>query len=878
MFDPGQDQNQSNADNSPSATPTVDQNQPDAGGPPATNGRNIPFTVYHPQTGEPIVTHIDDAMQGIANGQYTVPRDQSYNIQKDGQGFTIDGSDLMTALHNGYTFDTTHDKAIRDYKESHSGPLGQAETAMLSFGNQFLGGIPDVAARMGVNRWMPKDNPLPTLDEWNALQEVNPGANITGGIAGFGTGLLLSGPMKGLAKFSGIAGEAVENLASKALAKTIVARTGEIAGARTVAADIVSRIAGSATEGAVFMAPQAATEAALGDPAAGGESLAWGVGIGAGFGITGELGKQILNAGKKFISSNAIDTAGDFVREAGKKMANVGTGIDERAIDNYVANPTAVNNAPALEEVTEKVRAAMDDAIQNGKTGSADSFKILDNSGVRFSRDEIWKPYQQAIDNLSEVAQAKPSVKAALLDIEKTGRQMVDLADEQGGVLTGRQMKWHMQELDSMTNYSNPQSLVQKYGTDALVNNTIKGIRYDIDQTLKNAVPEYRDQMAKVADTIAAYKNLSSGIRTEKSLENTLKRVMNGKDRWASEALANFDAENQTNFSEDLKNAWTKAQFEKATTNGSRKTLGFGMQGAAMGYGIAGPVGGLIGGAAGAATGMAADRFGTGWVKSWLDGLFLAEKAVNNATSKLDSIPNVISRKLPAEPGTLSTGSLTQILGPKHKMSEEESFDKIQDHLNKFQTNPQYAQATVKKFANPIIQGGAPQIGMQFSMAMHRGHNYLYNALPKNVNIQSPFSPPIKAKPSGADMSSFLRKADIVNNPFNAVHYAVNGTLAPEHIDAIKTVYPNIYKYMQVHLQHMAATDPVAIPYVSRVNLSQLFSEPLDFSMHSHFMADLQNSFVFPNDGSQEKKEEIDIASGVQSVTDKFQMARTEKS
>ena len=156
--------------------------------------------VYHPITKEKLTVPQEQAYQGLIMGEYDVPAASDYDVLKDtgelgGNSYKIKGVDLVKALKGGFTFDTPEAKAIRAYKRDNQGVLGGTKAFAASAANQALIGIPEVAAKLGVSRWLPdfvNKNTL-TMEEWEALHEIQPGAALAGGVTGF-VGSLLGGP------------------------------------------------------------------------------------------------------------------------------------------------------------------------------------------------------------------------------------------------------------------------------------------------------------------------------------------------------------------------------------------------------------------------------------------------------------------------------------------------------------------------------------------------------------------------------------------------------------------------------------------------------------------------------------------------------------
>jgi hypothetical protein len=833
------------------------------------------MTVYDPQSRKPINTTQDDAFQGLVTGQYTVPADQTYGVIKDngelgGEAYTVQGTELVKALKGGFYFDTPETKAIREYKADNSGVLGGAKAFAASAANQALLGIPEVAGKLGVARWMPdfiNKNTL-TMDEWQALHEVHPGSSFAGGTAGF-IASLLGGPGSIAARAAVTTGE----LGERGLAKIIGATAADQVGSRTAtqaAKEIVAKLGGATIEGATFMAPQAVTEAVLGDPEAAAESLMSGGLVGGAFGGATMLGSKLIKAGAKLISPEKIETAGQAISETGKSALEVATGINRQAMNRYIENPDAINAAKSLPEITDDFLEKVKQVREEGTLSSAKSRQILEQSPVSFSANEISAPFVSTIDKLGEIAKVNPNAEKALNSIVNYGAQLEKVAIQQGGIFKANQVKDVLGYLDSLVSYEGS----KEFGLDKLVENQIKGIRRNLDFLIKDTIPEYAEHMSELSEATKVAKDVASSFRSEKGAENLLKRIMSGKDRFTEAKLEKFDEFFGTNYVNDLKDSYTKQAFEKETTNGSRKALTYGSAGAGLGGAFAGPMGALVGGSIGAVTGAAADKFGTGWVKKALDIVETANKQVTETTGKLQGMkPWLEDLKKSGKVKGAAVMPLNQFFNDERKENDDQALEKIQSAAATYVSNPALLQQKIKTFTQPLRDANATKVADQLEISLQKSVQYVYDNMPKEMLPQSPFAPKIKMKPSPSAMSDFKNKLEVLKNPWSILDHVKDNTLSPAHVHSLQSNYPALYNYMKVHVQHSAATNPVPLSYQRRIALGTLFGMSLDTSLEPSKLLDLQTSFIAPEDGSKERQAEIDVASQAILGTDKFQKA-----
>lgn len=89
-----------------------------------------------------------------------------------------------------------------------------------------------------------------------------------------------------------------------------------------------------------------------------------------------------------------------------------------------------------------------------------------------------------------------------------------------------------------------------------------------------------------------------------------------------------------------------------------------------------------------------------------------------------------------------------------------------------------------------------------------------------------------KAAPSRSEISKFTRYYEAVQHPLSVLKQAAAGTLTPEAVEALQTVYPDIYEQVKATaIAKMAGRSN--IPYRQKLMLSMLVGQDLDGSMAS---------------------------------------------
>lgn len=88
-----------------------------------------------------------------------------------------------------------------------------------------------------------------------------------------------------------------------------------------------------------------------------------------------------------------------------------------------------------------------------------------------------------------------------------------------------------------------------------------------------------------------------------------------------------------------------------------------------------------------------------------------------------------------------------------------------------------------------------------------------------------------KYLPSNAEVGKFNRYVSAVENPYGVLDKMVNGTLGKEHVEALSTVYPDIYKEMKKAASMKMAEIKTPMTMRKKIMLSLFMGEPLTDAM-----------------------------------------------
>lgn len=86
--------------------------------------------------------------------------------------------------------------------------------------------------------------------------------------------------------------------------------------------------------------------------------------------------------------------------------------------------------------------------------------------------------------------------------------------------------------------------------------------------------------------------------------------------------------------------------------------------------------------------------------------------------------------------------------------------------------------------------------------------------------------------PSQAEIAKFNRYQEAVQDPTALLKHVHRGDLTPEHVEAVRTVYPQLFQQMTQDLLEEAASSRTPVPYTARVMLGLATGTDLDGSLN----------------------------------------------
>lgn len=818
-------------------------------------------TLFNTRTRKPDTVADADLEAAILSGSHSYQASDRVNVisPEDKKTYSIQATELKKAIEQGFRLETGTQREVRKYVDDNKGLKGAAKVALGQFADEALMGLPEMIFDRTAD-------PLEVAKK-EALKKEHDLANTVGGVAGFGASMFAPG-LNIVAKGATKAGEKVAgHIAEKLVAKS----AGEVSkrSAGTIARDVLKRMAPEtaqmATEGLVFSAPHAITEAALADSdSAGerfelaGESLLAGVGLGALFGAGGRLAKDLTKTSRDFIQSRILKDNATFTQSFKENAA-------EKAVE--ALNPTLAQQERLLppHKMKEVGRDLLDEKIvtpfasvgevyqkldaRTRELGKqiGDSLKLFDDLGEQVAQHEAATtgravsfrvdPKEVAAKLQKEVVEKYAGTPAYKTSIATFGREIDNLKAIEG--------TWSIAEANAQkAAYGD---VINNWGLDQPIN---KKFLQEIYGAINEAVEKKIDEVGQ-----------HPLVRGADGALSPLAGVVEGGS--TSDLLKNFKA-----LKKKYGNLETAELISKKSAAREAKNNDFGLTAYILGAGGFAlgdnPIESVGYGAAGLFGRQFIRKYGNQILAGTYDkaGTLFAERSLKQTAKRMDEIPSILQRMASSaaavKPSTLTLGATARFLGRNEEASsasesKAERMAAIREKLDALADESILADK-IANLSTPISEAGAPNIGAEFNRKMAAAHQALNQIIPRETSPRSPFAPSRKFVPSDSDMAKLENTLEVIMDPFVVLDRLEAGTLNQTHIETLQAVYPKILSAIQEKVMDAAADGSVELPYGKRIKLSLLLGIPLDPSLSPERFALLQETFQEPQAGGEEQQ------------------------
>jgi hypothetical protein len=156
---------------------------------------------------------------------------------------------------------------------------------------------------------------------------------------------------------------------------------------------------------------------------------------------------------------------------------------------------------------------------------------------------------------------------------------------------------------------------------------------------------------------------------------------------------------------------------------------------------------------------------------------------------------------------------------PKDRVKLQKQLDEMQKHPESIMNSPNH------------VSHYMPEHGTAQAETVSRAAAYLDSIKPKTQQ-PNPLDTPIK--PTSDQMGVYNNALDIAHQPLIILNKIKAGTATPQDVQALQSMYPNLYKRMSEKLtteMTNALSKGKTIPYTTKLGLSHFLNQPMDSTM-----------------------------------------------
>jgi hypothetical protein len=179
----------------------------------------------------------------------------------------------------------------------------------------------------------------------------------------------------------------------------------------------------------------------------------------------------------------------------------------------------------------------------------------------------------------------------------------------------------------------------------------------------------------------------------------------------------------------------------------------------------------------------------------------------------------------------------------KKKLPPQEAARARIEEIARASADPAGTSAKVKERLQGIA-ATSPKMAEMMAAVEQRKMAFLAAKMPKAAAVGDAITGYRDGKLSGSDLSKFARYLRAVEDPDTVLSDMAGGRLTTEAVEALREVYPETYREIQMGLVERLAELQDKLPYEKRLQVSILFGVPVDSSMRPEMVRTLQSTFA----------------------------------
>lgn len=228
-----------------------------------------------------------------------------------------------------------------------------------------------------------------------------------------------------------------------------------------------------------------------------------------------------------------------------------------------------------------------------------------------------------------------------------------------------------------------------------------------------------------------------------------------------------------------------------------------------------------------------------------LGSKLLTERGMSTAAAALGNVSQLgvlrgITQTMDELVGRASKGIVTPakvatkgIGGAAPKVNQVEKATQSIAALAKVQANPQGFADRLAQHTEPI-RAVSPELAGSYTETATRAMAFLAGKMPERLPANDPINPNAQRTLTTTDAIKFNRSVEAVTDPKAVMEEMSRGIVIPEHVEAIRAVYPSLFRQMQVAALEQVATAAAKgkpISFNARLRLGVVMDAPTDASL-----------------------------------------------
>ena len=202
--------------------------------------------------------------------------------------------------------------------------------------------------------------------------------------------------------------------------------------------------------------------------------------------------------------------------------------------------------------------------------------------------------------------------------------------------------------------------------------------------------------------------------------------------------------------------------------------------------------------------------------------------------------------------GAAATSKITSPF-PDSPQTTVQLYKKLKKDIAEIHTGPETLYSRIDNML-PDVEGDQT-INQELAQSMTNVVGFLQEKLPGNTTGNQQLFYDNDQVPPMNQILKFMRYVDIMNDPNKVLQYIIGGSLMPEHVEAIASVFPRLYQAQkEAIMKGLIDNQPVKLTVNQRGSLGRFLKVPTDRYFGSDFVQSTQSMYA---DNRQQQEDKL---------------------